>query len=597
MTRVVVIAAALLAFAAGVQDDGWVIERLDIRYDIRPDGRVLVHESIDVDFDGLSRHGIYRDIQKLFAYDAARLREYLIDLTSVTTGAGQPLRVKTITEDALIRFQIGDPDRTVSGKQTYRLEYTIAGALNGFSDHDELYWNASGIWPVPIRAAQVVVRAPDGAINRTRCLQGPLGPEAAEGGDTPACRSEIRNGEARYTSLVPITPGDQMTVVTGLRKGAVAEPSPRLIARRRTGPGELFELTTANLALTGGALVLMVALVGRLWWGIGRDRRYIALVRSSADAADERVPLFGARPIGVQFEPPDRLRPAQIGLLIDERADTLDVTATIIDLAVRGYLTIAEIPKEGWFGKTDWRLTRLKDADADLLDYERVVMTGLFNGDRERRVSDLKDKFYTHLAKARKALYADAVARGWFPRNPNTVRTVSVVMGLLAVMVGVGLTVLLAVWFGAGLIGLPVIAGGILLMLLSRAMPRRTAAGRELMHRALGFAKYVQTGETRQQEFAERAQIFTAYLPYAIVFKCVDRWAWAFRDIDTQAATAGFYTGATAFDATRFTSSMSSFSSSLSSSLASTPGGSGSSGFGGGGSSGGGGGGGGGGSW
>ena len=53
-----------------------------------------------------------------------------------------------------------------------------------------------------------------------------------------------------------------------------------------------------------------------------------------------------------------------MGLLVDERADTLDVTATIIDLAVRGYLSIEEVPKTGWFGRRDWRLTRLKSPDA-----------------------------------------------------------------------------------------------------------------------------------------------------------------------------------------------------------------------------------------
>ena len=597
MTRLlVVIAAVLLSAGAVVQDDGWAIDRLEIRYDIQPDGTVVVHESIDVDFDGLSRHGIYRDIRKRLIYDATRLREYDIDLIRVTNAAGQPLRVKTTEPDDLVRFQIGDPDRTVSGKQAYRLEYTIGGALNGFPDHDELYWNAID-WPVPVRVARVVVRAPGAAIDRTRCLQGAVGATADESADTPSCRSGVRNGEGQYTSLRPIAAGEQMTIVAWLRKGAVADPSPRLMARPRSGVGQLFELTPANIAMAGGGLLLMIGFVGRLWWKIGRDRHYVSLVRSSADASEAAVPLFGARPIGVQFEPPDRLRPAQIGLLIDERADTLDVTATIIDLAVRGYLTITEIPKEGWFGKTDWRLTRVKESDADLLEYERIVMTGLFGGKRERLVSELKDKFYTHLAKAQKALYADAVTRRWFPRSPNSVRTVSVVLGLLAVMVGFGLTMLLAVSFGAGLIGVPVIVGGLMLMLLSRAMPRRTAAGRDLMHRALGFAKYIQTGEARQQAFPERAQIFTAYLPYAIVFKSVDRWARAFKDIDTQAATAGFYTGASTFDAMRFTSNISSFSTSVSSSLSSTPGGSGSSGFGGGGSVGGGGGGGGGGSW
>jgi LemA protein len=110
-------------------------------------------------------------------------------------------------------------------------------------------------------------------------------------------------------------------------------------------------------------------------------------------------------------------------------------------------------------------------------------------------------------------------------------------------------------------------------------MPRRTAVGREMMRRTLGFAKYIKTAETRQQAFAERANIFTAYLPYAIAFKCVDRWAQAFQDIDMQTATAAWYSGSSAFNPSSFSSNFGSFSSSVSRTITSSPGGSGGSGF------------------
>ena len=127
-------------------------------------------------------------------------------------------------------------------------------------------------------------------------------------------------------------------------------------------------------------------------------------------------------------------------------------------------------------------------------------------------------------------------------------------------------------------------------------MPRRTAAGREALRRALGFVRYLKTAEVPQQAFAERARIFTSYLPFAIAIKSVDQWARAFKDIDMQQATAAWYSGTGHFDAGSFSSNLGSFSSSMTKTLASAPGGSGGSGFSGG-SSGGGGGGGGGGSW
>jgi hypothetical protein len=581
-------AALIVTAAAAAADEGWLIERFAIRLEIRPDGSMVAREAIDVDFRGQSRHGIYRDIVSRLEYDATRDREYDIRLTGVTAANGRSHQVQSITDGPLQRFRIGDPDVTISGKETYRLVYGIDHALNAFAEHDELYWNASGTWPVTANDVSVTVSAPPGSIVRVDCFQG-------YAGSTERCDSRFTPDEATFRATRPLRENEQLTIVTALEKGAVADPRPRLVRRPR-GIFDSFERTPALVGGMAAELVVLLGAIGAAWWRIGRDRRYVSLHYLSQDKREEIVPPFDADAIAVEFEPPDRMRPGQMGLLLDERADTLDVTATIVDLAVRGYLKITEIPRQGWFGRTDWQLTRLKQADANLLAYEEIVLDGLFGTLPTRNVSDLKNKFYEDLSKAKSALYADGLARKWFPMNPQTIRTGAVAAGVLVAGMGVALTLFLGRQFGAGLLGLPVIVGGLLLTMLSRAMPRRSAAGREAMRRVLGFARYITTAETHQQAFAERAQIFTSYLPYAIAFKCVDRWARAFSDIDLTAATAGWYAGNTHFDPGGFSTTLGSFSSSVSSTLASTPGGSGSSGFSGG-SSGGGGGGGGGGSW
>src|SRR5205807_9609670 len=53
------------------------------------------------------------------------------------------------------------------------------------------------------------------------------------------------------------------------------------------------------------------------------------------DPRDQPAPLFQYEPVVVEFTPPQNLRPAELGLILDESADTKDVTATIVDLAVR----------------------------------------------------------------------------------------------------------------------------------------------------------------------------------------------------------------------------------------------------------------------
>lgn len=169
--------------------------------------------------------------------------------------------------------------------------------------------------------------------------------------------------------------------------------------------------------------------------------------------------------------------------------------------------------------------------------------------------------------------------------------------GCLALVGGATLAVALGFLAGVGLVGLAVLALGVVLIIAGRAMPRRTAAGRELLRHILGFRLYMETAETERQRFAERENLFIEYLPYAIVFGSVTKWARAFAGLDVAKAAASWYTGATALDANAFSSGLQSFSSSVSSAIVSTPGGSGGgSGFSGGGA-GGGGGGGGGGSW
>ena len=49
------------------------------------------------------------------------------------------------------------------------------------------------------------------------------------------------------------------------------------------------------------------------------------------------------KPIVVSYEPPQGLTPAELGTLVDERADNSDIISSVIDLAVRGYLRIDEI--------------------------------------------------------------------------------------------------------------------------------------------------------------------------------------------------------------------------------------------------------------
>ena len=586
---IVVVLLAVAGAAVGAADDGWTIESFHAAITVESDGALLIEEAIDVDFGALERHGILRGVPVRYDYRDRSERVYGFSVERVTDAAGQPWPYARARNGANEQLRIGDPDRTVTGRQTYRITYRVRDALNGFPTHDELYWNVNGgQWPVPARRVSATVSLAGGGLERAACFQGAAGA-------TEACAVVETPDRIEYVATRPLAAGEQLTLVAAIQKGLLPEPRVALEGKPREFL-DYFERTAAPLGAAVAVFAVGLLALGRAWWVTGRDRRYTTLHYLTEDPTEETLPLFRGDTVVVEFEPPENLRPAQVGLLLDERADTKDATATIVDLAVRGYLTIAEVPKRGIFGRKDWTLTRRRMDTDGLEPYEATLIAGLFDEGTAVALSDLKNEFYKTLGQAQKDLYADAVRRGWFNRNPATVRLVWQVAGLVIAGAGAGLVVLLGSRFGWGVVGVSVALIGLLVLATASRMPRRTARGRELLRRALGFRRYIATAETDRQRFNEQAGIFAAYLPYAIVFGCVERWASAFRDIGTTAATAGWYAGTSGLNASRFSRELESFSSQVSGAITSTPGSSGRSGFSGG-SAGGGGGGGGGGSW
>ena len=116
--------------------------------------------------------------------------------------------------------------------------------------------------------------------------------------------------------------------------------------------------------------------------------------------------------------PPDSLRPGQIGTLIDEQANPLDVTATIIDLAVRSYLRIDEIPKEDWVGMADWRLVQLP-ADEPNARLREDALDRAVRYRRRRQLSSLKNHFATSLRSCSTALRRRGGRAAGSPAGPT----------------------------------------------------------------------------------------------------------------------------------------------------------------------------------
>jgi len=595
-------AAALLVLTSAVRTAAGQSEEEHIRsftatYEIEPDGTVHVAEEIVIDFGPNERHGIFRDLRVSAACapetgsaDASRCpegyeRHWPVRDVSVTDGEGAALPVTQLRDGNVLRLRIGDPGRTATGIQRYRIAYVVEGVLDSYEDHDELYWNVTGSWPYRIEHATVFVRVAGRAPQRLACFAGPAG-------STEPCLAAVGEDGATFEAG-PLQPGEELTIVAGWPKGWVSVPPPLLSEVRTladyvaTGP--------ADIAAAGaGSVAAVLALFG-LWRRFGRDRRYRSVRYLTGETAEETVPLFGDHPVVVEYTPPDGLPPALMGVLIDERVDSRDIAATIVDLAVRGHLRVREVEEPRLLGsRRDWELERLTGGD-ELRPWEAALIDGLFRTKPTVRLSELlkSAQLRRSITRARKELYREAVRRGWFSRPPNQQKALWLTAGAMAEAAGFALGALLGFATGHALLAVPVIVLGLGVIALSPTMARRTAEGREMLRRIAGFRRYIEVAERERQRFFEEANIFERYLPYAIAFDCVEKWARAFEGLEREPGAApvgGWYVATGTPDFGRLAASFESFATAA---AATTSGGSGFAG----GSAGGGGGGGGGGSW
>ncbi len=427
----------------------------------------------------------------------------------------------------------------VTGKGTATLEYDVAGVVTPSANGEELLWYAVSGWSAPVTEATVTVTAV-AQLQNLSCFAGEL--TSAVGCTTAEMD---HTGTVATFSQQGLPAGQALTVVVGYPKGASGGAP---ILDRRFELAAAFSLTP----LTVGALVLLLILllggVGLLYWTRGRD------ARATQHESQTPSPLRGG-----DFEPPDGVRPGQIGTLYDEQADVIDVTASIVDLAVRGYLLIDEQPRRT-YDAPDWRLIKRPGAPIDaLMPYERALYDALFDGRDAVLLSELHGTFGAGLDSVRDALYRDVVTQGWFAHRPDAVRTKWTTIGVIVAVAGVVATGVLAWLTTYGLIGLALIIAGAALAVGGQFMPAKTGKGAAALAHAMGMREHLAAPRVDNVPADRRVEVFSRYLPYAMVFDSVDPWARLVASVTANGGPADnlyWYNGPAEWDLSKFADSM-----------------------------------------
>lgn len=556
-------ALALSPTLAHADSDDDEITRYDVHATIQPDGSVEVELDFDFDFGRDEGHGPYLSLPERMAIpdDPDHWRSLPIsDITASSETAPADLEIDR--EGGAVLIRIGNEDVDLEGTHRYRVSYRMGAAVNPEapgSGLDEFSWNAVGTeWEIPLRNIQVTVEAPVG-IERVGCSTG-------RGFDDPCATEPTASGTVAQFAAGDLEPGQGLQVVAGMPAGTFPELTPILTERYTAGRVlgvSPQSLAPAGLVAVGGAAAA-VALVRR------RGHRQFA------DVPPGHVPDTG--PLGrakqvratgeipLRAEPPQDVAPGLVGVLDDMVAGGDDVTATIIDLAVRGHLRIEEHPPDEESDRTDAtdptveadpgdpedRLRRLvrtePPAGSMLRSHEQVLLDALFAKGPELDLAE-DGALVGPTAACQKAMYEEATNElGWFNGNPSTIRTRWVVIGVLILVLGLVATFALGFTMGLGFIGVAAAAVGLLVCILAAWAPGRTALGTAVWTQAQGFKQYLDQVDADQIAPEPGVDLWSMYLPWAMLWGSTGQWTGAFAtlaDRGTSLPTPAWYVGIT----------------------------------------------------
>ncbi len=497
-------------------------DRFDIDYVFSTDGTARVTETVVARFGvGAGRHGIDRYLltREQWVGDAALDALHPIDditVTSPDAGVSTAFQVTETTSpdnarNVATRIRIGDADKTITAPTaTYVISYRQRGLLQAAADYDSVNLDVLSDMG-DVRSATITVNVPGGAQD-VNCWAAPAGQR------TPCTSKGVAGGVATFTQA-PLPQDHVLTVATKLTKGAIPGAGPLLVESAAAERDRLTRIGQVG-GLAGAALV---PILGFFYYRPRtRDDRFAGMPPGTFPPAGTpaSVEPNRIREVPVSFAPP-RLPLMHAGYLLEGESKIEHLTATLVGLATSGALQL----NSGTADDTRQPLAIPQDRSAAPDRPSALLYDGLFGGTREPVLLNEAGS----MEGIRSELYADAeraaADEGWF-RRLAVGRRSGLVMGLLLAWLAVSF--LGEQWTGLALwLVVPIVLAWVVTRLVAaRALKRgqRSATGRAWTDQIEGFRTYIATAEAEQLRFNEGEDLFTRYLPWAILFGLAERW-------------------------------------------------------------------------
>lgn len=479
---------------------------------IDPSGEITVVEKIQYATKISGKRGIIRSLPliRLDNQDREVKNDYYI-LSVKRGGVESPYH--TERENGNLVIYVGESSVFLEpGIYEYEISYSIPKQIRFFESYDELYWNVNGTqWPFSVLKISAKVNLPEGAkIIQTACYTGEYGSTAQN------CEySQI--GNSLSFSAVTLSPGENLSIAIGFTKGIVAAPPPPTV----------FQVYGLQL-LTGVFGLILLAYYTFTWSKYGLDPPKPTV-----------IPLF---------DPPAGLSPASIGMVNKGFFWQDFVTASVVNLALKGYLKIEDNTNSFLFGlikQKEFDLIQIKNPDESLPKEEKELLNQLFKIDAK---ITLDGKYNSIVADAVQK-FQSSLNSQW---SPLIYKGINVKFWILPILLLIGYIVLIVnmedyfVYKERGPLLIGFIGGNIILFFIYQWLIRKPAMEKlKLRSEIEGFKMYMAAAEEKMLQFSNPPKLtpekFEALLPFAMVLDVDEIWGEKFQKMLSMSSTAQQY--------------------------------------------------------
>lgn len=347
-------------------DNGYHIEDWLYEAQVHEDNTWTVTETMTVEYHE-QRHGIYRHIPRLFVRHHNAMGEdkkytYRCEIMNPEVDIYEYHLDDAENSQQSLIIRIGSEDKLVSGRHTYIIHYTLAYPDDRYTSADELIHTVLGTeCNTTIGRFRFDIKF-DKTFPTELTLQTLSGEWGSEGNMlniTPTLTENSISGET--SDIAPFCGITlQATLPEGFWKGAKS--------------------VSPVLAYLFAALFIMLMVICLMYELLHRRKKPLMVI---------------------EYNAPDDICSAEVGVIIDDVADVSDLNSLIVWWASKGYLKMRETFTDE--GKVDMRLTVLKPLPKDAPKYQHLFWNVFFGKGNAVNLSELGDK-HEEIGKVQTAL-------------------------------------------------------------------------------------------------------------------------------------------------------------------------------------------------